>query len=206
MRRKKQHNMHAATARCPVTTSFSAIICIQVVLLFWHGTLLVQGVSPSLRASHHLRSRSLQTSTCSLEVEQEVWANLSINSGTTTTNGHQIVVSQDESLVMTVDVDHTKLVAWSNVGETYALAGVFDKPSGSGDLRGLMLHLGLPIVYTINTDKDAQTEEVFTYEFDSESVSLSVNGSVQLTSEFSNQADLIVDSAVSATGTAGKHR
>ncbi|CAM9207013.1 unnamed protein product, partial [Ectocarpus fasciculatus] len=81
MRRKKQHNMHAATARCPVTTSFSAIICIQVVLLFWHGTLLVQGVSPSLRASHHLRSRSLQTSTCSLEVEQEVWANLSINSG-----------------------------------------------------------------------------------------------------------------------------
>lgn len=35
----------------------------------------------------------------SLEVEQEVWANVSINSGTTTTNGHQIVVSQDESLV-----------------------------------------------------------------------------------------------------------
>lgn len=35
----------------------------------------------------------------SLEVEQDVWANLSLNSGTTTTNGHQIVVSQDESLV-----------------------------------------------------------------------------------------------------------
>ncbi|CAN0028019.1 unnamed protein product, partial [Ectocarpus sp. 8 AP-2014] len=51
-------------------------------------------------------------------------------------------------------------------------------------------------------DKDAQTEEVFIYEFDSESVSLYVNGSVNLASEFSNQADLIVDSAVSATGIA----
>ncbi|CAN0444139.1 unnamed protein product, partial [Ectocarpus fasciculatus] len=48
---------------------------------------------------------------------------------------------------MTVDVDYTKLFAWSKVDGTYALAGVYDKPSGSGDLRGLMLHLGLPIVY-----------------------------------------------------------
>ncbi|CAM9806997.1 unnamed protein product, partial [Ectocarpus fasciculatus] len=57
------------------------------------------------------------------------------------------------------------------------------------------------LIQTISTDKNAQTDEVFIYEFDSESVSLSVNGSVQLTSDL-NQADLIVDSIVSATGIA----
>ncbi|CBJ27114.1 hypothetical protein Esi_0055_0080 [Ectocarpus siliculosus] len=53
----------------------------------------------------------------------------------------------NRSQIMTVDADYTKLVAWSKVDGTYALAGVYDKPSSSGDLRGLMLHLGLPIVY-----------------------------------------------------------
>ncbi|CAM9330912.1 unnamed protein product, partial [Ectocarpus sp. 8 AP-2014] len=149
-------------------------------------------------------ARTLMEGGCSLEVEQDLWANLSLNSGTTTTNGHQIVVSRDESLIMTVDVDYTKLVAWSKIDGTYTLAGVYDKPSGSGDLRGLMLHLGLPVVYTISTDASAGTDEVFIYEFDSGNASLSVNGSVQLISGLAAQADPLVDSAVSASGIAGK--
>ncbi|CAM9196214.1 unnamed protein product, partial [Ectocarpus sp. 8 AP-2014] len=199
-RRRNRQHIHAVTALCLMTSFISATSMLQLS----HGTLLVQGVSSSLRASQNLRSRTLQTSTCSLEVERDVWANLSLNSGTTTTNGHQIVVSQDESLVMTVDVDYTKLVAWSKTDGTYTLAGVYDKPSGSGDLRGLMLHLGLPVVYTISTDASAGTDEVFIYEFDSGNASLSVNGSVQLISGLAAQADPLVDSAVSASGIAGK--
>ncbi|CAM9632430.1 unnamed protein product [Ectocarpus sp. 6 AP-2014] len=199
-RRRNRQHMHAVTVLCLMASFISATSMLQLS----HGTLLVQGVSSSLRASQNLRSRTLQTSTCSLEVEQDVWANLSLNSGTTTTNGHQIVVSQDESLIVTVDVDYTKLVAWSKIDGTYTLAGVYDKPSSSEDLRGLMLHLGLPIVYTISTDENAGTDEVFIYEFDSGNASLSVNGSVQLVSGLADQADLLVDSAYSASGIAGK--
>lgn len=60
------------------------------------------------------------------------------------------------------------------------------------------------LIQTISTNKTAGTDEVFIYEFDSGNVSLSVNGSVQLISGLADQADLLVDSAVSASGIAGK--
>lgn len=48
---------------------------------------------------------------------------------------------------MTVDVSYTVIVAWSESDGMYAVADGDDKPSASGEMRGLMLHPGLPTVY-----------------------------------------------------------
>lgn len=49
--------------------------------------------------------------------------------------------------IVTVDVDYTRLAAWSKSDGTYVLAGVYDKPSDSENLLGLMLHPGLSTIY-----------------------------------------------------------
>lgn len=52
-----------------------------------------------------------------------------------------------EQQIVTVDVSYTVIVAWSESDGMYAVADGDDKPSASGELRGLMLHPGLPTVY-----------------------------------------------------------
>ncbi|CAM9106419.1 unnamed protein product [Ectocarpus fasciculatus] len=139
------------------------------------------------------------TEGCSLELEQEAWADLSHD---TAPHGHQIVVSQDETLIMTVDVSYTVIVAWFESDGMYAVADGDDKPNASGEMRGLMLHPGLPTVYTFSNDTG--NKDVFVYQFNSGNFPLFVSGSVQLQNEAAGEEDLVVDSAVSTTGIVGK--
>ncbi|CAM9387892.1 unnamed protein product, partial [Ectocarpus sp. 12 AP-2014] len=135
------------------------------------------------------------TEGCSLQLEQEVWADLRHDTGP---HRHQIVVSQDETLIVTVDVSYTVIVAWSESDGMYAVADEDDKPSASGELRGLMLHPGLPTVYTFSNNTGS--EDVFVYQFNSGNFPLSESGSVQLQDEAAGQEDLVVESVVSTTG------
>ncbi|CAM9843724.1 unnamed protein product, partial [Ectocarpus sp. 4 AP-2014] len=135
------------------------------------------------------------TEGCSLQLEQEVWADLS--HATAAPHGHQIVVSQDETLIVTVDVSYTVIVAWSESDGMYAAADRDNKPSASGELRGLMLHPGLPTIYTFSNDTGRK--DVFVYQVTNASFPLSESGSVQLQDEAAGQEDLVVESAVSTT-------